>query len=64
MAVEMTIQEYVRERSEKDSFETAMFIYESALIQVASRIEVLNNELSHVYQYNPFYFVKTRLNTP
>ena len=40
MATEMTIQEYVRERSEKDSFETAMFIYESALIQVASRIEV------------------------
>ena len=62
MAVEMTIQEYVRERSEKDSFETTMFIYESALIQMASRIEVLNKELSHVYQYNPIEYVKTRLN--
>ena len=53
MAVEMTIQEYIRKRSEKDSFETAMFIYESALIQMSSRIEVLNNELNHVYSYNP-----------
>ncbi len=64
MAVEMTIQEYVRERSRKDSFETAMFIYESALIQMKSRIEVLNNELSHVYSYNPIEYVKTRIKTP
>lgn len=64
MAVEMTIQEYIRERSEKDSFETAMFIYESALIQMNSRIEVLNNELNHVYSYNPIEYVKTRLKTP
>lgn len=64
MAVEMTIQEYVRERSEKDSFETTMLIYESALIQMASRIEVLNKELSHVYQYNPIEYVKSRLKTP
>lgn len=64
MAVEMTIQEYIRKRSEKDSFETAMFIYESALIQMNSRIEVLNNELNHVYSYNPIEYVKTRLKTP
>lgn len=64
MAVEMTIQEYIKERSEKDSFETAMFIYESALIQMSSRIEVLNNELSHVYSYNPIEYVKTRLKSP
>lgn len=64
MAVEMTIQEYIKERSEKDSFETAMFIYESALIQMRSRIEVLNNELNHVYSYNPIEYVKTRLKSP
>lgn len=64
MAVEMTIQEYIRKRSEKDSFETAMFVYESALIQMNSRIEVLNNELNHVYSYNPIEYVKTRLKTP
>lgn len=64
MAVEMTIQEYIRGRSDKDSFETAMFIYESALIQMRSRIEVLDKELSHVYSYNPIEYVKSRLKTP
>lgn len=64
MAVEMTIQEYVRSHAEKDSFETAMFIYESALMQMVNRIDVLNNELNHVYLYNPIEYVKTRLKTP
>ncbi len=64
MAVEMTIQEYIKQRPEKDGFETAMFIYESALIQMNSRIEVLNNELNHVYSYNPIEYVKMRLKTP
>lgn len=64
MAVEMSIQEYIRKHSEQDGFETAMFIYQSALIQMNSRIEVLNNELNHVYSYNPIEYVKTRLKTP
>ncbi len=64
MAVEMTIQEYIRKRSEKDGFETAMFIYESALIQLKSRIEVLNNEMNHIYLYNPIEYVKCRLKSP
>ena len=63
MAIEMTIQDYIHERSEKDSFETAMFIYQSALIQMNSRVEVLNRELNHVYSYNPIEYVKTRLKT-
>ncbi len=41
-----------------------MFIYESALIQMRSRIEVLDKELSHVYSYNPIEYVKSRLKTP
>lgn len=64
MAIEMTIQDYIHERSEKDSFETAMFIYQSALIQMNSRVEILNRELNHVYSYNPIEYVKTRLKTP
>lgn len=64
MAVEMTIQEYVRRRSEKDSFETTLFVYESALMQMKSRIEVLNNELNHLHSYNPIEYVKYRLKTP
>ena len=64
MAVEMSIQEYIRERSDRDGFETAMFIYQSALTQMGSRIEVLNSELNHMHSYNPIEYVKSRLKTP
>lgn len=64
MAVEMSLQEYLKMYPEKDSFETAMFVYESALIQMESRIKVLNNELTHVYSYNPIEYIKMRLKTP
>ena len=64
MAKEMSIQEYIERHPEKDAFATVMFVHQSALIQMSSRIEVLNNELSHMYTYNPIEYVKTRLKTP
>ena len=64
MAKEMSIQEYIERHPEKDAFATVMFVHQSALIQMSSRIEVLNNELSHIYTYNPIEYVKTRLKTP
>ena len=64
MAEEMSIQQYIQKHSEKDAFATVMFVYQLALIQMRSRIDVLNNELSQVYSYNPIEYVKTRLKTP
>ncbi|MCD8249459.1 MAG: GTP pyrophosphokinase family protein [Lachnospiraceae bacterium] len=64
MTEEMSIREYIRRKPREDGFETAMFIYQSALDQMNSRIEVLNNELNHVYSYNPIEYVKSRLKTP
>ena len=64
MAEEMSIQQYIQKHSEKDAFATVMFVYQSALIQMRSRIDVLNNELSQVYSYNPIDYVKIRLKTP
>ncbi|QUO23539.1 GTP pyrophosphokinase family protein [Clostridiaceae bacterium Marseille-Q4143] len=58
------MQQYIQKHSEKDAFATVMFVYQSALIQMRSRIDVLNNELSQVYSYNPIEYVKTRLKTP
>lgn len=64
MAVETTILEYIRKHPETDSFETVMFIYQAALNQMRTRIEVLDKELSHIYAYNPIEYVKTRMKTP
>ena len=64
MAVEMSIQEYIQQKTNKDGFEVAMFIYRSALEQMSHRIEILSNELNHMDSYNPIEYVKTRLKTP
>ena len=46
------------------SWNTAMLIYNSALKEMGTKIEILNDEFQHVHQYNPIEYVKTRLKTP
>ena len=41
-----------------------MLIYNSALKEMGTKIEILNDEFQHVHQYNPIEYVKTRLKTP
>ena len=46
------------------SWNTAMLIYNSALKEMGTKVEILNDEFQHVHQYNPIEYVKTRLKTP
>ena len=46
------------------SWNTAMLIYNSALKEMGTKVEILNDEFQHVQQYNPIEYVKTRLKTP
>ena len=41
-----------------------MFLYNSALKAINTKIEILNNEFIHIYNYNPIEHVKSRLKTP
>ncbi len=47
-----------------DSWETLMFLYNSALKEVATKIEILNDEFVHVHKYNPIEYIKSRIKTP
>jgi putative GTP pyrophosphokinase len=47
-----------------DSWKTMMFLYNSALKEIGTKIEILNDEFQHVHQYNPIEHVKSRLKTP
>lgn len=47
-----------------DSWNTAMLIYNSALKEMGTKVEILNDEFKHVHQYNPIEYVKTRLKNP
>ena len=47
-----------------DSWETLMFLYNSALKEVATKLEILNDEFVHVHKYNPIEYIKSRIMTP
>lgn len=47
-----------------DSWESAMFLYRSAMKIVTTKLEILNDEFQHIHKYNPIEYVKSRLKTP
>lgn len=47
-----------------DSWETLMFLYNSALKEVTTKLEILNDEFIHVHKYNPIEYIKSRIKTP
>ena len=44
-----------------DSWKTIMFLYNSALKEVGTKLEILNDEFQHVHKYNPIEHIKTRI---
>ena len=47
-----------------DSWNTVMLLYNSALKEVGTKMEILNDEFQHVHQYNPIEYIKSRIKTP
>ena len=47
-----------------DQGKSVMFLYDSALKEINTKIEILNNEFVHIYNYNPIEHIKSRLKTP
>ena len=47
-----------------DSWNTIILLYNSALKEVGTKLEILNDEFQHVHQYNPIEHIKSRIKTP
>ena len=47
-----------------DSWETVMFLYNSALKEVVTKVDILNDEFVHIHNYNPIEYTKSRIKTP
>ena len=47
-----------------DSWREVTLIYNAALKQVQTKMEILNDEFQHVHQYNPIEHIKSRIKTP
>lgn len=54
----------IKNYEDVDSWKTIMFLYTSALKEVGTKLEILNDEFQHVHQYNPIEHIKTRVKTP
>ena len=72
-AVSMNMQVFFRERWKRmnvknyedvDSWKTVMFLYNAALKEVGTKLEILNDEFQHVHRYNPIEHIKKRIKTP
>ena len=49
--------------SDVDSWKEVIFVYNSALKEIGTKIEILNDEFQHVHRYNPIEHVKSRIKT-
>lgn len=49
--------------SDVDSWEEVILLYNSALKQIETKLEILNNEFQHVHRYNPIEHIKSRIKT-
>lgn len=47
-----------------DGWTTIIFLYQSALKEVGTRLEILNDEFQHVHKYNPIEYIKSRIKSP
>ncbi len=58
------MNEAINKYENVDSWKTVMFLYNAALKEVGTKLEILNDEFQHVHQYNPIEHIKTRIKTP
>ena len=50
-------------REDVDSWQNAMFLYRSAIKEVCTKLEILNDEFQNIHNYNPIEYIKSRLKT-
>lgn len=64
MRGEQQMQDAIRNYEDVDSWKTVIFLYNAALKEVGTKLEILNEEFQHVHKYNPIEHIKTRIKTP
>ncbi|MGN1171401.1 MAG: GTP pyrophosphokinase family protein [Lachnospiraceae bacterium] len=47
-----------------DSWKEVNLIYNSALKEITTKLEILNDEFQHIHRYNPIEHIKSRLKSP
>ena len=61
---QMEVSTKEERNSEVQTWNEVTLLYSSALKQINTKLEILNDEFQHVHQYNPIEHIKSRLKTP
>ena len=51
-------------RDDVDNWAEVQLVYSSALKEIGTKLEILNDEFGHVHQYNPIEHIKSRIKSP
>lgn len=62
--MQRVVEDAIKNYENVDSWKTIIFLYNAALKEVGTKLEILNEEFQHVHQYNPIEHIKTRIKTP
>ena len=64
MKGEQQVETALKSYEDVDSWKTVIILYNAALKEVGTKLEILNEEFQHVHKYNPIEHIKTRIKTP
>ena len=59
----MPIPQLPKEYDQLDQWNTLMFLYNAALQEIQTRVNILSDEFQHINNYNPIEHVKARIKT-
>lgn len=59
-----TMENVIQNYEGVDNWTTVILLYQSALKEIGTKLEILNDEFQHVHQYNPIEHIKSRIKTP
>lgn len=51
-------------RENVQDWQSLMFLYNSAIRVVRTKLDIINDELNLIYQYSPIEYIKSRIKTP
>lgn len=60
----MDLENAIKNYEDVDSWKTIMFLYNAALKEMGTKLEILNDEFQHVHKYNPIEHIKKRVKSP
>ena len=59
-----TVEQAINNYEDIDSWNTVMFLYNAALQEVSTKLNILNEEFQHIHRYNPIEHIGTRIKSP